>query len=200
MSASLALVSVLGRLGTVFVGCLLGRPKIIRWRQLPNQASVFAKNIMSAVRYLGTKHHSWEEQQDEQIVLVQGGMVHLSRCARAMWIHSVCLCSCVLQPISLMGSGRRCNTIGQSSATHFVFGREQKRTRPLSLVESSLKAEIMLSTTSRVSVRWRLCQDSEDTWMNKWLLIEFVALFGLNVADITLKTCCPSVAFAVGLF
>jgi len=45
-----------------------------------------------------------------------------------------------------------------------------------------------------------MSQDSEDTWMNKWLLIEFVALFGLNVADITLKTCCPSVAFAVGLF
>ena len=84
-----------------------------------------------------------------------------------------------------MGSGRRCNAIGQSSAIeaatvvslseassmhfeemapetlgqahaeqlHFVSGHEQKRTRPLSLVESSLTAEILLSTTSRVSVR-----------------------------------------------
>ena len=32
------------------------------------------------------------------------------------------------------------------------------------------------------------------------MLIEFVALFGLNVDDITLKTCCPSVAIAVVLF
>jgi len=43
-------------------------------------------------------------------------MAHLSRCARAMRIRSVCLCSCVLQPISLMGSGRRCYAIGQRSA------------------------------------------------------------------------------------
>ena len=57
------------------------------------------KNIMSAVGYLGTKHDSWEEQQDEQIVLVQGGMVHLSRCARAMWIHRLCFRSLVLKPL-----------------------------------------------------------------------------------------------------
>ena len=42
-----------------------------------------------------------------------------------------------------------------------------------------------------------MSQDSEDTWTNKWMLIEFVALFGLNVDGITLKTCCPSVAIAV---
>ena len=74
------------------------------------------KTSCRAVRCLGTKHHSWEEQQDEQIILVQGCMAHLSHCARAMWIRSVCFCACVLQPISLMGSGRRCNAIGQSSA------------------------------------------------------------------------------------
>ncbi len=119
----------------------------------PTKLPGLRKTSCRAVSCLGTKHHSWEEQQDEQLILVQGGGVHLSRCARAMWIRSVCLCSCVLQPISLMGSGRRCNTIGQSSATHFVFRRELKRARLLSLVESSLKAEIMLSTTSRVSVR-----------------------------------------------
>ena len=83
-------------------------------------------------------------------------------------------------------------------ATWQDLGR--KKDSLLSLVASSLKSELMLSTTSRVSVRCTLCQDSEDTWINKWMLIEFVALFGLNVDDLTLKTCCPSVAIAVVLF
>jgi len=82
----------------------------------PTKLPGLRKTSCRAVSCLGTKHHSWEEQQDEQIILVQGCMAHLSRCARAMWIHCVFFCACVLRPIALMGSGRRCNAIGQSSA------------------------------------------------------------------------------------
>ena len=47
-------------------------------------------------------------------------------------------------------------TLGQAHAEqlHILsLGGNKIRTRPLSLVESSLTAEIILSTTSRVSVR-----------------------------------------------
>ena len=70
------------------------------------------KTSCRAVRCLGTKHHSWEEQQDEQIILVQGCMAHLSHCARNVESQLLLLVwSCVSKPIRLMGSGPCCNAI-----------------------------------------------------------------------------------------